>query len=102
MRVHGKVNVEKFPQLEKGIIIDKIRYRSVKARLEKQMTSNAWIKIKLIEGKNREIRKICSYFGWRVNKLIRVSYGRFNVGNLKPGQLKEITDHPYSNENYWG
>ena len=65
------------------------------------MRSNAWINIKVTEGKNREIRKICSHFRWRVNKLIRISYGIFNIGNLKVGDIKEIKDHPYNDKNYW-
>ena len=46
--------------------------------------------MKLIEGKNREIRKIMSYFGYRVNKLIRTSFGPFSIKSMKPGDLIEV------------
>ena len=65
------------------------------------MGSNAWIEMKLTEGKNREIRKICSSYGWRVNRLIRIKFGEFHIGNLKPGNIKEIKKHNYNDKDYW-
>ena len=44
----------------------------------------------LIEGKNREIRKIMSHFGWPVTRLIRVSYGPFQLGNMAKGDIVEV------------
>ena len=101
VRLQGIIDKNKLIKLENGITIDKIKYRPIKANLDKQMKSNAWVTIQLTEGKNREIRKICSHFGWRVNKLIRTGYGIFNIGNLKVGDIKEIKDHPYNDKNYW-
>ena len=74
-------------------------YKPIIADLEKQSNTNAWIKMTITEGKNREIRKICSHFGWRVNRLIRIKYGEFSIGNLKPGEIKEIKKHNYINFN---
>ena len=101
VKVLGRIKKAKLLNLEKGLTIDNFKYKPIKAKLEKQMLSNAWIVMNLIEGKNREIRKICSHFGWRVNKLIRIKYGKFKIGTLKPGQMKEITNHPYNDKNYW-
>ena len=61
------------------------------------MGANAWITMTLTEGKNREIRKICRHFGWQVNKLIREGYGDFSLGMLKPGNIREETNHNYHN-----
>ena len=97
VRVNGKVSKNKLLSLRQGIRIDNISFKPIKANLEKQMKTNAWINMTLSEGKNREIRKICSYFGWRVNKLIRINYGKFSLGNLKPGQIKEVYNHSYHN-----
>lgn len=101
VRVRGKVNKINLLKLKNGITINKINYKAINAKLEKQMTSNAWITMSLYEGKNREIRKICSYFGWEVNKLIRIKYGDFHIGNLRSGQIKEIINHNYNDKNYW-
>jgi len=96
VKVRGLVHNNKLELLKDGIKINGISYKGIKCKLIKNLSSNSWIKMQLIEGKNREIRKICSYFGWEVSKLIRQRYGKFNLGNLKPGVLKEVKDHPYS------
>lgn len=90
VRVHGKVNMERLHKLSKGIRIDRISYGSIKVEMEKE-GSNSWLKISLSEGKNREIKKVLEYFGLEVNRLIRVSFGPFILGNLKTGQLKEVS-----------
>lgn len=101
VEVQGRVKKIRLLNLAKGLTIDNFKYKPIKARLEKQMQSNASIIMNLIEGKNREIRKICSHLGWRVIKLIRIKYGKFNIGTLKPGQIKEIKNHSYNDKNYW-
>ena len=70
-------------QIESGITIDKIKYKPAKMEIIDQKKSNFWIKIKLTEGKNREIRKIMEHFNLRVSRLIRIAYGDFNLGKLK-------------------
>ena len=90
VRVYGIVKEQDLSLLKNGITIDKIRYGSISTKLEKQKNSNAWVTMELKEGKNREIRKIMSFFGYRVNKLIRISYGPFTLKSMKPGDLVEI------------
>ena len=90
VRVHGKVNMERLNKLSKGIRIDGINYGSIKVELEKE-GSNSWLKISLNEGKNREIKKVLDYFGLTVNRLIRISFGPFILGNLETGKIKEVT-----------
>tara|TARA_Y100000590_G_scaffold127305_1_gene145535 strand:- start:2980 stop:3681 length:702 start_codon:yes stop_codon:yes gene_type:complete len=99
VRVQGIVDKNKLSILKKGIKIKNFSYKPIIADLEKQSNTNAWIKMTITEGKNREIRKICSHFGWRVNRLIRIKYGEFSIGNLKPGEIKEIKKHNYINFN---
>ena len=99
VRVQGIVDKNKLSILKKGIKIKNFSYKPIIADLEKQSNTNAWIKMTITEGKNREIRKICSHFGWRVNRLIRIKYGEFSIGNLKPGEIKEIKKHTYINFN---
>jgi len=57
---------------------------------EVQTGANAWLAMSLKEGKNREIRKLCESFGWRVNRLIRTSYGPFQLGKLPRGAVEEV------------
>ena len=58
--------------------------------LDRQQGANAWLTIALREGKNREIRRAVEAIGMQVNRLIRVSFGPFQLGNLKAGEVQEI------------
>lgn len=90
-RVFGRLDYERLKKLEKGITVDGIRYCSIKAEVEIEKESNSWLKISLEEGKNREIRKVMEFLGLQVNRLIRVSFGPFQLGNLQIGEVKEVT-----------
>jgi 23S rRNA pseudouridine2605 synthase len=72
------------------VTIEGIRYGQVKAKLDRQMASNAWLTIAIREGKNREIRRIMDYLGHKVSRLIRISYGPFQLGNLEDGDIKAV------------
>ena len=91
VRVFGKLNIERLKRLEKGIVVDGVRYKSIKVEVEVEKASNSWLKISLEEGKNREIRKVMEYLGLQVNRLIRVSYGPFSLGNLAVGEVQEVS-----------
>ena len=90
VRVHGFVNKKKLAELEKGAIIDGVEYGPVKIELESQNGTNSWLLITLHEGKNREIRKLMKSVGLEVARLIRLSYGPFQLGSLKKGEVKEV------------
>ena len=90
VRVHGYVDKKKLAELEKGVTIDGVSYGPVKAEIESQNGSNSWLSITLNEGKNREIRKLMKYIGLEVARLIRLSYGPFQLGSLKKGEVKEV------------
>lgn len=90
VRVHGQVEPEKLLPLEKGVTIEGMTYGSIKAVFEKQQGGNAWITVSLKEGKNREVRKVMEHLGYQVNRLIRISYGPFALGNLKEGEVKAV------------
>lgn len=89
VRVFGNLPKDKFANLKNGITIDGIFYKSVLVEIEKD-DINSWLIVSLLEGKNREIRKIMSFFGLEVSRLIRISYGDFELGDLKIGDLIEI------------
>lgn len=90
VRVHGDVNEAKLASLIDGITIDGFDYGPIEAILERKLGKNAWLNVALREGKNREIRKIMEHFGWPVNRLIRVSFGPFHLGNLAKSAVDEI------------
>lgn len=90
VRVHGRVNEKSLADLQNGISVDGINYGPIKAEIETVKGSNAWLMITLSEGKNREIRKVMKHLGLDVARLIRLSYGPFQLGALKPGEVKEV------------
>lgn len=90
VKVHGFVDAKKLASLEKGATVDGINYGPVKAEIETQKGTNAWLIITLSEGKNREIRKLMKSIGLDVARLIRLSYGPFQLGALKKGEVREV------------
>lgn len=90
VRVHGIVNKKKLADLENGAVIDGIQYGPAKIEIESQNGSNSWLIVTLSEGKNREIRKLMKSVGLEVARLIRLSYGPFQLGSLKKGEVKEV------------
>jgi len=90
VRVHGKVDKQKLAELENGVVVDGVAYGAVKVIVESEQGTNAWLSITLNEGKNREIRKLMNFVGLEVARLIRLSYGPFQLGSLKKGEVKEV------------
>ncbi len=91
VRIHGVLTPEMQKRLSKGITIQGIRYASCETVVEQVKGTNSWISITLTEGKNREIRKLMAFFGLDVTRLIRVSYGPFQLGNLEKGEVREVS-----------
>jgi 23S rRNA pseudouridine2605 synthase len=90
VRVHGEVESERLAALERGITVDGVSYGQIRANLERQQGSNAWIAMALREGKNREVRRVLEHLGLQVTRLIRLSYGPFQLGNLARGAIDEV------------
>jgi len=90
-RVHGTVDEAVLARLAKGITLEGFQYGPIEASLERVQGSNAWLRIALREGKNREIRRVLEHFGWPVTRLIRLSFGPFQLGGLQPGEAEELT-----------
>jgi 23S rRNA pseudouridine2605 synthase len=90
VRVKGIPKDEDFEPLRRGITVDGERFQPMQISLDRQQGQNAWITAALREGKNREIRRAMESIGLTVNRLIRVSYGPFRLGDLKPGMVEEV------------
>ena len=90
VRINGSVSEPKLEQLRAGITVDGITYQPMIVTFDRQQGANAWLTVSLREGKNREIRRAMEAIGVTVNRLIRVSYGPFQLGSLKQGEVEEL------------
>ncbi|MBR1605633.1 MAG: rRNA pseudouridine synthase [Alphaproteobacteria bacterium] len=90
VKVHGTIDKKKLADLENGTIVDGVHYGAVKVVIESEQGSNAWLSVTLNEGKNREIRKLMNSVGLEVARLLRLSYGPFQLGSLKKGEVREV------------
>ena len=90
VRAHGRVTQEALDTLKDGAVIDGVNYGPIEAALDSMQGGNCWLSIGLREGKNREVRKILANLGLEVNRLIRVSFGPFQLLSLKPGEAEPV------------
>jgi 23S rRNA pseudouridine2605 synthase len=90
VRAHGRVLQTRLAALKDGIAVDGILYGSIEAAIDREQGSNIWLTVGLREGKNREVKRVLGALGLEVNRLIRVSYGPFQLGDLGEGQVREI------------
>lgn len=89
-RAFGAITQSELDHLAGGIEIEGMRYGPIDAKMDRKQGANTWITMTLKEGKNREVRRVLEALGLRVNRLIRTSYGPFQLGTLKPGEIEEI------------
>ena len=89
-RAFGKVDPTKLERLARGITVDGERFGAITAELEQETGANSWLRVSLTEGRKREVRRALEAVGLQVNRLIRVSYGPFELGDLRPGAVEEI------------
>lgn len=90
VRVNGRPSDTMLEPLRRGIVVDGQNFQPMQVALDRQQGANAWLTIGLREGKNREIRRAMTDIGLSVNRLIRVSYGPFQIGELKSGEVQEV------------
>ena len=90
VRVKGTPDDATLEPLRKGVTVEGETFQPMEVTLDRQQGANAWLTVGLREGRNREIRRAAEAVGLTVNRLIRVSYGPFRLGDLKPGAVEEI------------
>jgi len=90
VRAHGKISQAELDSLKNGIAVDGVFYGAVEASIEREQGSNVWLSVTLHEGKNREIKNILGALGLTVARLIRVSFGPFQLDDLGEGMVREI------------
>lgn len=89
-RVRGRVDERRLARLAGGVEVAGARYGPITASLDEQRGGNAWLTVALAEGRNREVRRVLEYLGHPVNRLIRIAYGPFQLGNLPRGAVAEV------------
>jgi 23S rRNA pseudouridine2605 synthase len=90
VRAYGRIDQAALDRLKTGITVEGVAYGSIEAAIERQQGANAWLTMALTEGRNREIRRVLEALGLTVNRLIRVSYGPFQLGKMFEGTVDEV------------
>jgi len=90
VRALGRVTQERLDRLRQGVTLEGMRYGAIEATLDREQGANVWLTFAIREGKNREVRKVLESLGLKVNRLIRVSYGPFDLGAIADGAVAEI------------
>jgi 23S rRNA pseudouridine2605 synthase len=92
VRAFGRITEVELNKLRKGITAEGVKYGPMEVEIEREQGGNKWMNVSLREGKNREIRNVFAAVGMTVNRLIRISYGPFQLGNLQPGEVKPVPE----------
>ena len=90
VRVFGAVDPKALAALANGVTVEGVRYGPIEAGLDSRKGDNCWLTMGLREGRNREIRRVLAHLGFQVSRLIRVSYGPFQLGLLERGAVEEV------------
>jgi 23S rRNA pseudouridine2605 synthase len=90
VRAHGAVTQRQLDELRAGVTIDGIHYREIEAALDRVQGSNLWLTFAIREGKNREVRTVLGHLGLTVTRLIRISFGPFQLAELAEGAVEEV------------
>jgi 23S rRNA pseudouridine2605 synthase len=90
VRALGRVTQEALDRLRGGVTVEGVRYGPIEATLDREQGANVWLTFSIREGKNREVRKMLESLGLKVNRLIRLSYGPFELGELEDGAVEEV------------
>ncbi len=98
VRAHGRVTQAELDKLKDGIEVEGVHYGPVEATVDSVAGGNVWLTVGIREGKNREVRKVLSKFQLDVNRLIRISFGPFQVMDLQPGQAEVVRRHVLSDQ----
>ena len=90
VRAKGTTDQAALDALSEGITLDGIDYAGIAATLDRVQGANVWLTMALREGKNREVKRVLEHLGLAVNRLIRISYGPFQLGELAEGAVEEV------------
>src|SRR5438874_6274415 len=98
VRAHGAITQDKLDSVRNGVTIAGIHYGPIEAALDRVQGTNVWLTLAIREGKNREVRNVLDHFGLVVTRLIRVSFGPFQLGELAEGAVEEVPTRVLRNQ----
>ncbi len=101
VRVNGRVTEERLEPLRSDMVVEGVKYLAMEVILDRQQGANAWLTVGLREGKNREIRRAMESLDLTVNRLIRISYGPFQLRELKQGEVEEVKQRVLKDQMGW-
>jgi len=90
VRAHGQITQAQLDTLKEGVAVNGVLYGPIEALIDREQGGNVWLTLAFREGKNREVKEVLGSLGLEVNRLIRVSYGPFQLGDLRPGEVREV------------
>jgi len=90
VRALGRVTQAALERLRDGLTVAGVHYGPIEAALDREQGANVWLTVGIREGKNREVRKVMEALGLKVNRLIRVAFGPFELGELDDGKVAEV------------
>jgi 23S rRNA pseudouridine2605 synthase len=91
VRALGRVTQDALDRLRSGVTVKSVRYGPVEATFDREQGANVWLTVGIREGKNREVRNVLEHLGLKVNRLIRIAFGPFDLGTLERGDVQELT-----------
>jgi 23S rRNA pseudouridine2605 synthase len=91
VRALGRVTQEALDKLRDGVTVNGMRYGAIEATFDREQGANVWLSFGIREGKNREVRNVIEHLGLKVNRLLRVSFGPFDLGELERGDVSELS-----------
>jgi 23S rRNA pseudouridine2605 synthase len=91
VRVHGHPDAAALAALKAGVTVEGVRYGPIEAAINSTKGDNAWLTLALTEGRNREVRRVLAPLGLKVNRLIRIAYGPFQLGKLGRGEVERVS-----------
>ncbi|MBV9222221.1 MAG: rRNA pseudouridine synthase [Methylobacteriaceae bacterium] len=90
VRANGRTTQEELDRLRDGLTVEGVTYDGIEATLDRIQGANVWLTVGLREGKNREVKRVLEDLGLAVNRLIRTSFGPFQLGGLAEGAIEEV------------
>jgi 23S rRNA pseudouridine2605 synthase len=90
VRAHGRVRQEDLDRLREGVTIEGVHYGAIEANIDRAQGGNVWLTFAMREGKNREVKNVLGGLGLTVSRLIRMSFGPFQLGELASGEITEV------------
>jgi pseudouridine synthase len=89
-KVKGAPEEKQLEKMRRGMTIEGVRLKPAKVSVQKRAKENTWLELTLTEGRNRQIRQMCSFLGHSVLRLRRMAFGPLQLGNLQAGRFRYL------------